>query len=138
MGDGKLLQAKRALCFILLGTVPSQCQTATPQYRVGVGPPDSPLVLNAPDAPYTTAAAKANIKGTVLVSATVGTDGCAHDLKLGKTPGYGLAQSALEAVAKWKFRKLQKATHVNIEVNFDPKWSSEGSLKSIPPCTDQK
>lgn len=83
-----------------------------------------PLVCFSPDAPYTEEARAAHIKGTVRLSATVDTNGCAKDIKLVTPLGYGLDQSAVSALRVWRFRKPKKATRIYIEVNFDPQFSA--------------
>ena len=63
-----------------------------------------PKVLYAPDAQYTEAANRAHIRGTVRLGLIVGTDGCAHRIKVLAKLGYGLDRSAVAAVKFWKFR----------------------------------
>ena len=138
MADTKFQIAAVLFSLLLLGTLPGFCQRPSATYRVGVGPTDSPAALFTPGAPYTSAAAKAKIKGTVFLHASIGTDGCAHNLTLVRGLGYGLDESAMDAVSKWRFKTFSKLTPINIEVNFDPSVSTENSLKSIPPCVEQK
>jgi TonB family protein len=111
---------------------------ASGHYDVGKGVTQSPIVLYSPDPPYTAAALNANVKGTVVLRVVIGTDGCAHQLKILKKLGYGLDDSAKEAVLRWKFRKPAKPRKMQVEVNFDPLWSKEGSLQSVPFCKNQQ
>lgn len=62
-----------------------------------------PHVTYDPQPDFTEKARKANIWGTVNLSLTVGADGKAHDIKVGKKLGYGLDEAAVEAVRQWKF-----------------------------------
>lgn len=82
------------------------------------------LACFQPDPQYTAEAATAAIKGTVRLKVLIGTNGCAQEIRVLKPLGYGLDESAVFALQRWKFRKVSKATPVTIEINFDPKFSS--------------
>ena len=82
---------------------------------------------------YTDEAAKANIKGTVELWATVRTDGCAYDIKVTTTLGYGLDEAAISALERFRFRKPLKPKVVHVEFNFDPQFSSRTPL-TVPTC----
>src|SRR5215469_16214518 len=82
----------------------------------------------APDPAYTHAARTAKIKGTVILEGLLRTDGCLREIRVLRYLGYGLDESATDAVQKWKFRAFEKGgvpteTKIRIEVNFDPSWS---------------
>jgi len=85
------------------------------------------------DPQYTHEAAKANIKGTVELWATIHTDGCAYAIKVTTPLGYGLDESAISAVERFRFRKPSKPTPVHVEFKFDPQLSSRAALTE-PTC----
>ena len=85
------------------------------------------------DPQYTDEAAKANIKGVVRLSAMVGADGCARDIRVVSSLGYGLDDAAIAAVERCRFHKYPKPAHVNVEFNFDPQLSSRRPL-TAPKC----
>ena len=61
---------------------------------------------------------------------TVGEDGCAHDIKIVRPLGYGLDEASVFAVRRWRFRQGFKSARVNVEFNFDPRYSTR-----VPPTT---
>ncbi len=136
------------LPFVLAGTLGAaqnfQATPPQPTYRVGEEVTPTDRIGTFPDATYTEEARKARIKGTVRLSALVGTDGCAHDIRVLSRLGYGLDESAVEAVRRWHWRperivfpktkdgKVQPARVTGIEVNFDPRWSKVEPLTAKP------
>ncbi len=93
------------------------------------------LACDTPDPQYTLEAAKANIKGTVVISATVGEEGCAHDIRVVRPLGYGLDEAAVFAVQRWRFRQRSKAMPIRIELNFDP-LTSPRAPSTAPTCDE--
>jgi TonB family protein len=89
-----------------------------------------------PDPQYTDQAAKANIKGTVRLTATLGTDGCADKIKVVGSLGYGLDEAAVFALERFRFRKPAKPVPINVEFDFDPRFSSRDPV-STPKCADE-
>ena len=87
------------------------------------------------DPHYTDAAAAANIRGTVRLTATVRTDGCANHIKIVGSLGYGLDEAAVSALQRYRFRKPTKAISINVEFNFDPQVSSRSPL-TAPTCKE--
>src|SRR6185369_12170227 len=81
-----------------------------------------PLICYDFDPQYTNEAAKANVKGTVRLSATVQSDGCAHNIKVISGIGYGLDEAAVSALEHYRFRKVSMATPIGFEFNFDPRF----------------
>jgi TonB family protein len=72
---------------------------------------------------YTDEARQARLEGTATVSVTVGADGKPRDLKILRSLGLGLDESALAAVGKWQFRPATKNgepvdSKTQIELNF--------------------
>jgi TonB family protein len=82
-----------------------------------------PAVIHAPDPEYSVAAHNAKIQGEVVLHATIGTDGLAHDIQVVRPLGYGLDELAAEAVKKWTFKPAQSSgkpvpAKITIEVPF--------------------
>lgn len=91
-------------------------------YRVGGGV-SAPAVLYKVDPAYTEQARKAKISGTVVLQLVVDASGTARDIKVIRGLGLGLAEKAIEAVNRWKFRPGYKngqavSVQATIEVNF--------------------
>ena len=84
-----------------------------------------------PDPAYTEEARKAKIKGTVILSAEIDEDGCARDISVAKSLGYGLDESAISALKIWRYSKPPKPTRVSIEVNFDPDFLADKPLLEL-------
>ncbi len=91
-------------------------------YRVGGGV-SAPLVVFQVDPEFSEEARKAKYQGTVTLSAVVGPDGRAHDIKVLRSLGLGLDEKAIEALKQWKFEPGKKdgqavPVQVAVEVNF--------------------
>jgi TonB family protein len=84
---------------------------------------ESPVCYDV-DPQYTDEAAKANIKGTVRLTASIGKDGCAANIKVVDSLGYGLDEAAVSALERYRFHKPAKPMTINVEFDFDPKFSS--------------
>jgi protein TonB len=68
-------------------------------------------------------ARKAKFQGTVILSIEVDESGRATNLRVISSPGLGLDQKAIEAVAQWRFRPASQggkpvASSARVEVNF--------------------
>jgi TonB family protein len=63
-----------------------------------------PACTHCPPASFTHEAEVAKMEGTVWITAVITPEGRAVDIQVTKTVGAGLDQSAVHAVAKWKFR----------------------------------
>ena len=84
-------------------------------------------ICYAPDPQYTQEALKANVKGIVRLTATVGTNGCAADIKVVGPLGYGLDESAVFALKRFRFRQPAKPMSISVEFDFDPQLSSRNA-----------
>jgi TonB family protein len=83
-----------------------------------------------PDPQYTEQAANSHVKGTVRLTATIDAKGCAKDIRVVTTLGYGLDESSVSALQRWRFRKPPKPMQINVEFNFDPRSSSQVPTKA--------
>jgi TonB family protein len=112
------------------------------KYRVGVGVKAARCDY-APDPQYTQDAKDANIKGTVILSATVGVDGCMRDIHVVRPLGYGLDNSAVDAVSRWHCKPIIKneqptQTNIYLELNFDPKFTLQEPKSDASPCAEHR
>ena len=91
-------------------------------FRVGGGV-TPPTILFKIDPIYSEAARKARYEGTVVLGAIVRKDGTIDILRVVRSLGFGLDQSAIKALKLWKFRPGMRNgvpvdVSLNIEVNF--------------------
>jgi TonB family protein len=83
-----------------------------------------PTCTYCPDPQYSEEARAKHLEGTVILQVIIQPDGRASDIRILKTFDAGLAQKALEAVQKWRFKPARDregqpvATIVPIEVTF--------------------
>jgi TonB family protein len=86
----------------------------------------APEILYRSTPAYTAEARRANIRGAVSLEATIGIDGRARDVKVVKSLGYGLDESAVHTIETlWRFKPAQMdgqpvPTKLRVEVNFQP------------------
>lgn len=80
-----------------------------------------PEPVAKPLPPYTPEARDAKIEGLVLLQAVIRKDGSVSDVKLLRSPGYGLGESAAECVTTgWRFRPgTLNGEAVNVRVNLE-------------------
>jgi periplasmic protein TonB len=94
---------------------------------------ESPVLVQKVEPEYTDTARQAGVSGTVLLSAVIGEDGRAHDVRVLRGLGYGLDAKAIDAVRKWRFRPGMKNgvvvnTAASIEVRFGHTDNSQGVI----------
>ena len=82
-----------------------------------------PKVIHKVEPEYTKEAQDAKVEGVVVVTALVGTDGKASDIKVRKGLGSGLDEKAVECLQGWKFSPGMKdgelvPVMVTVEINF--------------------
>ncbi len=93
-------------------------------FRAGVNGVGSPTCLYCPQPEYSDEARKAKYQGTVLLDATVTTDGRIINPLIIKGPGLGLEEKALAQIKNWKMRPALSPdgkpinVRVQIEVTF--------------------
>jgi TonB family protein len=110
-------------CLFLLSCALAQQPAPSPVvYRAG-GDVKPPALQSSDQPEYTDSARVARLTGTVLVSLIVGDDGRARDLKVTKSLGLGLDESALATVARWRFQPGAKngqpvAVMTTVEVSY--------------------
>jgi len=82
-----------------------------------------PVVISKCAPRYTEDAGRAKIEGTVVLSAKVTPDGRVNSVRVKRSLGMGLDESAVEAVKQWRFRPGRKddkpiTMAITIEVNY--------------------
>jgi TonB family protein len=85
--------------------------------------PTPPVVIYQIDPAYTQEALDAKLEGTVLLRATVETDGIASGIKVLRKLGRGLDEKAVECVQAWRFQPAMLhgeaiPMDVGVELNF--------------------
>jgi len=83
----------------------------------------APRALHTPDPHYSRSAKAQGIQGVVTLSAIIGTDGKAHDVKVVNSLEPTLDANAIEAVKTWKFAPATKDGHpvavmMRLQVDF--------------------
>jgi len=90
-------------------------------YTVG-GDVKAPVPIYKPEAAYSSQARKDKVQGTVVTEVVVDASGNVADVKLVKSVGEGLDESATETIRTWKFEpatKNGKAVPVRVIVEVD-------------------
>lgn len=83
----------------------------------GVTPPK---VIQAPDPEYTEEARSARIEGDVILWIIIDPKGSVRGIKITRCVGYGLDESAVQAVSRWKFEPAKKdGQPVTVQLNVD-------------------
>src|SRR5437899_241477 len=104
------------LCFSLV-------QQSPVVYRVGRDV-SAPRVMSRVEPRYSEAALAAMVQGTVVLEAVIGADGVPKVVRVVRSLGYGLDESAIAALERWRFNPARKdgvAVNVslNVEINFN-------------------
>ncbi|MBI4467512.1 MAG: energy transducer TonB [Acidobacteria bacterium] len=91
-------------------------------FRIG-GSVSQPVCLYCPDPEYSEEARKAKYQGVVVLWAIVDDNGRARDIRVQKSLGLGLDESAARAVQNWRFKPAERGgkpvpVYMTIEVNF--------------------
>ncbi|MBI4481270.1 MAG: TonB family protein [Acidobacteria bacterium] len=92
-------------------------------YRPGGGVTE-PILIFGPEPPYTEEARKNKIQGVVVLQAIIRRDGSVDNLRVVRSLGFGLEDSAIKTIAtQWKFKPGMKGgqpvdVYATIEVYF--------------------
>jgi TonB family protein len=80
----------------------------------------APRLIHYVDPKYTDEARKLKLRGSVLLSLVVGTDGRVHDVRVLSSLGHGLDEQAVKAAEKWKFTPgASHGTPIPVELNAE-------------------
>jgi TonB family protein len=103
-----------------LGTTQAPQTPTTPAERLTLSPDESrKLLLSKVGAVYPPIAKAAQISGTVVLQATISTEGAIENLRVVSGPAM-LQQSALNAVKQWRYRPyLLNNTPVEVEITVN-------------------
>jgi TonB family protein len=103
----------------------------------------APVLISREEPQYSEEARIAKLQGTVLLSTVVGEDGKARDIRVVRSLGLGLDESAIAAVAKWNFTPASKggqpvAVQTQVTCNFrlqkgPDEWSLARAQFNVPP-----
>jgi TonB family protein len=129
IADGKPVEGQRDVTMdFTLADGPTQLDDSSdPISTMGGGARASPpRITYSPDPEYSPAALEAHVDGIVTLSIVVGTDGKPRDIrdiKVVRSPGYGLDEKAIEAVREWRFQPASKdgkpvAVLIMVQVQF--------------------
>src|SRR5205823_11099031 len=78
---------------------------ALPIFGGGVS---APKAIYSPEPEYSDEARHSKYQGSVILSAVVGPDGRAHDIRVARSLGMGLDERAIQAVRTWRFRSEER------------------------------
>lgn len=83
----------------------------------------APKLLNHVPPEFTEEARTYRVQGSVVLGITIGTDGVAHTVNVVSPLGFGLDQTAMDAVKRWRFSPATRdgkavEHHATVEVNF--------------------
>ena len=112
------------LCMLAAGTTSVAIGQETRKiYRVGEEGVTAPKVLYKVEPAYTDEARNAKIEGVVGLSVEIDVEGLAQNIQVERSLDGGLDQSAVSAVAQWRFQPGEKNGRpvriaAKIEVNF--------------------
>src|SRR5207253_9895652 len=92
-------------------------------YHVGRDVP-APTVMSRVEAQYSEAARAARVQGTVVLEAVISADGVPRVVRVVRSLGYGLDESAIAALERWRFNPGRKDgvpvnVSLNVEFNFN-------------------
>ena len=76
-----------------------------------------------------------------MLMGQVGVNGCLQEIKIIRTLGYGLDESAMYAVKRWRIKPFQEngkptVKNVQIELDFDPRFSPDDVDLPTKECGD--
>ena len=100
----------------------TSAETKTPEAPKVVSPPSC---RSCPQPDFLSEARKAKVSSAlVMLDVLISVDGQAEDIRVVSDPGHGLAENAVKAVKKWKFRPAaakdgkKVPIRIKIEVKF--------------------
>src|SRR5438093_12210057 len=115
-----------------LSLVTALCASLVPQspvvYRVGRGV-TAPRGVSRVEPRYSDAALAARVQGTVVLEAVISADGVPKIVRVVRSLGYGLDESAIAALERWRFNPGRKdGLPVNVSLDVEFKLNLLGNL----------
>lgn len=112
-----------AITALLCASAAAQPPQVPPGPPRAGGPVIAPKVIEKHDPEYSEEARVARLRGSVLLTLEVGVDGQPRNLRVRKSLGLGLDESAAASVSRWRFEPGTKdgkpvVVATNIEVSF--------------------
>ncbi len=90
----------------------------------------APIPIHRVTPEYTKEASDAKVQGRVLLSAVVGVDGTATDIRVVQGLGMGLDQKAIECLDQWRFKPgTRDGQSIPLQVQVQINFSLLGQLK---------
>jgi protein TonB len=103
------LKSLTIACLVALGLIEvAIAQTGEKIYRIGEEGVTAPTVLSKTEPAYTDEARNAKIEGMVELSVEIDADGLAQNIRVVRSLGGGLDQSAVAAIQEWRFKPGEK------------------------------
>src|SRR3989441_4027930 len=113
-GGMQLLSLVTALSFSLVQQFPDI-------YHVG-SDVTAPTIMSRVEPQYSEAARAARVQGTVVLEAVISADGVPRVVRVVRSLGYGMDESAIAALERWRFnpgRKDEVPVNVSLNVEFN-------------------
>ena len=112
-----------AAALVVMALPLAAVQSGRKTFKVGELGVTAPVLTHKVEPQYTPEAREAKIEGTVLLSATIETDGNVYGISVVKGLDSGLDANAVAAVSSWHFKPAEKEgkavpVSAKIEVNF--------------------
>src|SRR3989442_10294052 len=84
----------------------------------------APTIMSRVEPQYSEAARAARVQGTVVLEAVISADGVPRVVRVVRSLGYGMDESAIAALERWRFNPARKDgvpvnVSLNVEFNFN-------------------
>jgi TonB family protein len=101
---------------------PTPSADSRPIYKVGKDV-SAPRALEQPDPEFSESAREAGYTGTAILSLIVTPEGKVRDVKISMPAGFGLDETAVEAVSRWQFDPGRKGgIPVDVQIHVSVDW----------------
>jgi TonB family protein len=127
----------------LVVTATLLCSVALAQQPLPSGARQAPVLISKQEPLYSEEARVAKMQGSVMVYLVIGEDGVPRNMRVVRSLGLGLDESAIASVAGWRFRPgskdgqpvaVQSTVEVNFQLSMDPReWSLTRAQFIVPP-----
>src|SRR3989441_9225508 len=119
-GGMQLLSLVTALSFSLVQQFPDI-------YHVGRDV-TAPTIMSRVEPQYSETARAARVQGTVVLEAVISADGVPRVVRVVRSLGYGMDESAIAALERWRFNPARKdGVPVNVSLNVESNFNLAGN-----------